>query len=235
MTIWLASYPRSGNTCARIALRYLFGMPSRSIYTEHDMEGLGPVIGALPPEMDVEAASECYFLKTHEMPGEDQLPAIYLVRDGRDTLVSYAHYVLSEERGISPGSDRELFLGTLRELILSRERFGGWGQHVLAWTRRTAPTSVVRIEDLIVRPEQELRRALAAIGGPQLTHTGVLPPSFEKLHKAVPWFFRSGKVGAWPAHMPPYLQALFWEHHGEAMGALGYGQTVSATRNQTET
>jgi hypothetical protein len=76
MTIWLASYPRSGNTCARIALRYLFGIPSRSIYPEHDMEELGPVIGELPPEMDVETASECCFLKTHEMPGEDHWPAI---------------------------------------------------------------------------------------------------------------------------------------------------------------
>jgi hypothetical protein len=235
MTIWLASYPRSGNTCARIALRYLFGIPSRSIYPEHDMEGLGPVIGELPPEMDVEPASECCFLKTHEMPGEDHWPAIYLVRDGRDTLVSYAHYVLSEERGISPGSDRELFLRTLQELILSRERFGGWGQHILAWTQRTAPNCVVRFEDLIAGPEKELRRALAAIGGLQLTQTGVSLPSFEKLHQAVPWFFRSGKVGAWPAQMPPYLQALFWEHHGEAMEALGYGRTASATRNPIET
>lgn len=195
------------------------------------MGELGPVIGELPPEIDVKTASQWCFLKTHEMPGEDSWPAIYLVRDGRDALVSYAHYVLYEERGIAPDSDRELFLRTLEELILSKERFGGWGRHVLEWTQRSAPTCVVRFEDLITGPEKELRRALAAIGGFQVTPTGVSPPSFQRLHQAVPWFFRSGKAGAWPAQMPSYLQALFWEHHGEAMEALGYGRTMSATRN----
>ena len=39
-------------------------------------------------------ASDIYFVKTHELPTEnDNSPAIYLVRDGRDVLMSYAHYI----------------------------------------------------------------------------------------------------------------------------------------------
>ena len=137
MIVWLASYPRSGTTFARIALHYLFGVSSRTVYPFADDAGtFQTVIGQLPSEIglpEMAAAPEQFFVKTHELPGEDSWPAIYLVRDGRDALVSYAHYVLKQQ-GIPPYGSPELFLEILRELIVSTGHFGGWGPHVLAWT-----------------------------------------------------------------------------------------------------
>jgi SAM-dependent methyltransferase len=92
---------------------------------------------------------------------------------------------------------------------------------VLAWTRRTAPTCIIQFEDLIANPGKELERALVALGLPTLASRGPLP-SFQELHKAVPWFFRKGKVGGWREEMPLGLQELFWQHHREAMETLGY-------------
>lgn len=234
MITWLASYPRSGNTFARIGLFCLFGIPCRSIYpAEDDARTIDKIIGKPLPEMtpvEMSASPDCFFAKTHEMPGSEPWPAVYLVRDGRDTLVSYAHYILHEEHGVSPASDRELFVETLQDLIIGRERFGGWASHVVAWTQRTAPTSVVHFEDLIAEPDRELRQALIAVGELPPVRGDASLPIFEKLHDVVPWFFRKGRVGAWRTEMPPYLQALFWSLHGEVMRELGYDKEGRRTR-----
>ena len=135
---------------------------------------------------------------------------------------SYAHYVLHTERGIAPGGAPELFLETLRERIVSQGHFGGWGRHVLAWSRRETPTVTVRFEDLVRRPAEEVQRALAVAGpGPRLNPDSS-PPAFEVLHEAAPWFFRRGIEGAWRDEMPEDLQALFLATHREAMERLGY-------------
>jgi hypothetical protein len=192
--------------------------------TGDSVNGMG-LMGPPPPEMslaEMAAAPEYFFVKTHEMPLGDLWPAIHLVRDGRDTLVSYAHYILQSEHGIPPGGNRELFLGILRELIAGTGHFGGWGPHVLAWTRRTAPTHIVHFEDLITDPGKELEDALVALGRRRVTKRVVPLPSFRDMHKGLPLLFRKGKVGSWREEMPRELQDLFWRHHREAMEALGY-------------
>ena len=128
MLIWLASYPRSGNSFARIALKHLFRLPTNSVYLNEDSPENRDLRDLIGQSLDITleemaAAAEPCFVRTHEMPADDDYPAIYLVRDGRDTLVSYAHFILSTENGTPVGSDREAFLRVLRELITSNSRF----------------------------------------------------------------------------------------------------------------
>jgi 2-polyprenyl-3-methyl-5-hydroxy-6-metoxy-1,4-benzoquinol methylase len=239
MVIWLASYPRSGNSFARIALKHLFGLRNTSRYKEKVTPESCYLIGK-PLEMTLEemaAAAEPCFVKTHEMPADDDYPAIYLVRDGRDALVSYAHFTLSTENGTPTGGDRAAFLRVLRELITSNSRFGGWGPNVLAWKQRTVPTVMIRHEDLVSSPGAVLQAALSAIGQRHLLNDGATLPTFQDLHKALPWFFRKGQIGAWRDEMPEALHDLFWERHQEAMVALDYprdffrAKTVAQTTN----
>src|SRR4051812_1327972 len=98
------------------------------------------------------------------MPLNDNYPALYLVRDGRDVLVSFTHFLLRTEYGIPVGASREAFLWKLRRLIATNGYFGGWGPHVLAWKRRAAPTSIVRYEELIADPAAALEKALPPLG-----------------------------------------------------------------------
>jgi len=81
--IWLASYPRSGNTFFRIILHEVYGIKSVA-YTGPFMEK-----GDYSPE-------EYPVIKTHllpdQLPEDDKTPSIYLVRDGRDAIVSMAHH-----------------------------------------------------------------------------------------------------------------------------------------------
>jgi hypothetical protein len=159
-----------------------------------------------------------------------RLPAIYLVRDGRDALVSYAHFILHQQQGIPVGSDREAFRRILRELITSNSYFGGWSANVIAWKQRMAPTVMIRYEDLVINPVPILQEALTVVGRGPLTRHDESLPSFEALHEAFPWFFRKGKVGAWRVEMPEALHQLFWEHHQEAMLAFHYSRDGSDGR-----
>src|SRR2546430_3654396 len=90
------------------------------------------------------ASSQIYFMKTHEMPKED-FPAIYLVRDGRDVMISYAHYVLDWIHFIPIENQPYCFEDTLRNVIVN-PNWGGWNAHTLAWTQRSTPTAVIRYE-----------------------------------------------------------------------------------------
>jgi hypothetical protein len=121
-------------------------------------------------------------------------------------------------------------------LITSNRHFGGWSRNVLAWKQRTAPTVIVRYEDLVANPEAVLRDALSTVGHWHLpSDSGTTVPSFQDLHQAVPWFFRKGKVGAWRDEMPSNLHDLFWERHREAMVALDYPRELSGAKTIART
>src|SRR4051794_24293951 len=103
MIIWLASYPRSGNTLLRIILKSVF---DRRTYSKHDdvndigadsrvaeevgHQALGASWDGAYQRMRDDAQS--YLVKTHDPP-EDDGRAIYIVRDGRSTCRSFYHYL----------------------------------------------------------------------------------------------------------------------------------------------
>ena len=237
MLIWLASYPRSGNSFTRIILKHLFGLQSRTVYDhalnpelERMAEVIGEPTGSRMTLDELTVAPQVWAVKTHEMPQEDNHPAIHVVRDGRDALVSYAHFILYTEFRVRVGTDRDAFHRILEQLILSDAYFGGWSRNVLAWQQR-ARTVSIRYEDLLVAPGDLLKESLASVGASvRGTPSGSLP-NFESLHDEFPWFFRKGKIGAWRTEMPEVLQDLFWERHEDAMTELGYrrdGEVVTA-------
>ena len=163
MIVWIASYPRSGNTFFRLLLHDRFDVSTYSVFDDplFVANGIAPVIGhdSLCGSIDELAQRpELYFIKTHRIQdARTDYPAIYIVRDGRDVLVSCAHYELSyggtalrrifadhlpaRVRGV-------IFRRTLRKMVLDN-RFGGWSENVNAWHNRDAQTTVVRFEDLI--------------------------------------------------------------------------------------
>ncbi|WP_426610874.1 sulfotransferase domain-containing protein [Bradyrhizobium sp. McL0616] len=221
MLVWLASYPRSGNTFFRVLLKTLCGLSTYDFHEpfppRRDFENfIGEAsLGTPLPELARDTGT--HIVKTHEMPQEDY-PAIYLVRDGRDAVVSYARFLLNS--GYDAGGQD--FTGLLRRLIESSESYGGWSGNVLAWRQRKTSTVMVRFDDLIANPIDELRRATAA-AGLSLAETGLRgPPTFEELHKLDSKFFSKGRTGGWIDDMSPELHLLFWRRHGHAMRALGF-------------
>src|SRR5258708_40306388 len=89
--VWIASYPRSGNTFLRILLERVFEMPSYSAYYVEGTEHRDPSAEALQeaPRLpwnwrgrltDSDAAPQIV-IKTHDLP-TDKAPAIFIARDG---------------------------------------------------------------------------------------------------------------------------------------------------------
>src|SRR5690606_25886720 len=117
MKCWIASFPRSGNTFFRNILYYVYGIESSTWHKET----------AYPVDENYAGFD---FVKTHLLPSELEpndvnIPAIYLVRDGRDALVSIAHH---RSDIVEPGSDIK---NNLKEAILAAEGsyFGGWSNN----------------------------------------------------------------------------------------------------------
>ena len=229
MVVWLASYPRSGNTLARIALHHLYGLETGSLYPDRVLveagaaETVGHVAGPAPLEAWA-GDGALHFVKTHE-PASDDGPALYVVRDGRDALVSHAHYMATYAADLPPGfadGPGDPAANILRPLVSDgHPAYGTWSDHVLGWLDRSPAPAVVRYEELATDPEKvlapafkELRLTLPGTGDPM--------PSFEELHRRWPGFFRRGVAGGWRSVMDDELERLFWSRHGEAMERLGY-------------
>lgn len=230
MIIWIASYPRSGNTLLRLLIKHYYGLRTYSIYQDSELAQSPFVVNLIghasrPISIDaMKLAEEVYLVKTHELP-DDESPAVCLVRDGRDALVSYAHYILSYERETASQAQDEQLFHTLRDLILYNASFGGWGPNVLAWARRSSPTSIIKFEDLAAAadPLPIVNRALDKIGFSTVVPVASgKPPSFDELHRQMPQFFRVGKIGGWRDEMPSELLKLFWERNHRAMDPIGY-------------
>lgn len=238
MIIWLASYPRSGNTFFRILLNHLYGIKTFSIYNDplfEQLNGAQRVVGHVNTEKSIPEMAEdkqLFFVKTHHLP-TDNYPAIYLVRDGRDSIVSYANYILSFNSSSSRKSIKSIIKDSLglnsknrlvKKLILNSDSdYGNWSENANEWINREAETVVIRFEDLIQKPQVELDSALQKLRIREILERKEREiPSFQDLHAKWPNFFRKGKVRSWESEMNVELQSLFWKHHGEMMQLLNY-------------
>ena len=239
MIVWLSSYPRSGNTLLRTAIHHVHGVNTRDLYfPEADPSWSGEMLKAADhvgfetiSSMDQLADSdELAFIKTHELPGDDY-PAIYVVRDGRDALISYAHFILTTERGYKSGDTSDAyqseFLSTLVDLVTLNQSYGGWSQHVLSWTCRHGLTAVIRFEDLLVDPVRTLEGAIKRLSLDKYLPQRAESFSSEASRLSSPTHFRKGKVGSFEQEMPLDIERAFWSHHGEVMKLMGYRNTFA--------
>ncbi len=226
MLIWIASYPRSGNTLMITALSEGWGTQSTSVFDRVD----GPDGPTRTPAIDHPQINECRradgprMLKTHLKAHADSPdPAIFLVRDGRDSVVSYAHFVQDRPAKARPrfaeGRDfDELVMFLIEE---GSRPFGTWSESVASWTQRRAPTEIVRYESLRDDPLFVTRQAVSALGVELGEPVGRMP-SFDQMHASNPLVVRAGRVGDWRRELPDRAIERFAELHGETLVELGY-------------
>lgn len=231
MIVWVASYPRSGNTFLRIVLSHMYGVSTRELYRKklptdnpNVSKEIAEWVGFEEWESldELRMAPEPAFLKTHELSSDDS-PALYVVRDGRDTMVSYAHFILTYEKKVPAEEYAQAYRKVIRQVIADEGYFGGWSKHVESWTKRKGPTAVIKYSDLIKSPQETTRSAIAQLGLSLEENKEVVIPTFGELKQAVPAFFRSGKVGSHEQEMNEADRSLFWKHHGATMTAHGFG------------
>jgi Sulfotransferase domain len=227
MIVWIASYPRSGNTLLRMMLRRVFELSSYSIYDDKIFLGSGAVsysaVGHQPMGFDWDdfyhaklKAKELQIIKTHEPPLDDE-PAIYVVRNGLAAVDSYHHY-----RRTFDGKD-----DTLEDLILgARGPYLSWGAHLDAWNpRRRARTLVLTYEDLVGEQEMCLDQLVDFLGRKR---QNAWANNFQSLHQTNPDFFRRGETACDPDSYEPEQRDLFDVIHGDWLNDFSYVKSSSS-------
>jgi aryl sulfotransferase len=268
--VWLASYPKSGNTWTRILLSHLLAdsdspqdindlsVRSSTAISFSALEDFSLLDGSLLHAEEIERLRPLFhdadaaetigggFVKTHDaytrlpdgtpLLGRAGRAALYIVRDPRDVVVSYAYFIHEDIEGI---------IATLNNptgcLIASpqqfRQRLLDWSGHVKSWLdQRDLPVHVMRYEDLLVDTVGTFSRALDFLGivaDSRQIERAVRHSSFAELQRqeqergflefGVPTpFFRKGRVGDWREALTPAQVRAIEGAHGETMDRLGY-------------
>jgi hypothetical protein len=222
MIIWLASYPRSGNTFVRTVLNHAFDVGTYSIYG--DKIGIGAdrrtteIVGhmELPADFCYDEArfsKKLFVIKTHEpynMRKHGQDKAIYVYRDGREATVSYYHH----------NQDFSKTNPSYLQIINGHNDIGTWSDHYLSWLQmKTENCLFLKFEEIILNPKIAIKN-IAFFA--HLTIKSNEIPGFEDLKKVNPKFFRSGKTDSFLDELSVFEQEYFWLCNGRGMRMAGY-------------
>lgn len=165
--VWLASYPKSGNTWIRFLLHnYLYGEAAGSDEVNRrilDLHALPP--GGMPPP----EPGRPLLCKTHLLCGpkhphfQRTAGFIYVIRNPRDVLLSNANYF--RLTGAENLSEREFALEFIHNMgipILRQRGMGSWLEHAVNWlaAAQAMPHVFLRYEDMKRDPGATLERML---------------------------------------------------------------------------
>jgi len=232
MIVWLSSYPRSGNTFFRVILNSVFDIKTYSIYNDTgDIgadEATSEVVGHafLPKDFNLDearASTETYYIKTHELLEDMQMKdtdkVIYLVRDGRESSLSFTKHLQNFY-----GKEND----DLSDVIYGNTPYGSWGQHVEQW--ENVPKLLIKFEELTDNPSAILHDISEYLNIKPKNHT---IPTFEELQKVNPKFFRSGKKDSWKKAFSKDEHLSFWLNNQQGMLLMGYKNDMPEEINDT--
>ena len=226
MIVWLASYPRSGNTFFRVILNSIFDIKTYSIYDDKTDIGAdektSDIVGHefLPKDFNIQEAresTETFYIKTHELLDKrvhDDDKTIYLIRDGRESSLSYTKH-------------RNLYSSVnvnLKDIIYGNTFVSSWGAHVSSWNPKNRKnTLLIKFEELIKDPSLFIEQISIFLDKPPVNGN---IPTFEELKEINPKFFRSGKTNSWEDVYTEEEHLAFWMAHAPQMIKYGYNYKV---------
>jgi len=234
--VFLASYPKSGNTWLRHLLTHI--ITGQETKWRGSVESISNIVGkhsALPGV----ASGAGRLIKTHEPYRPAYKRAVLLVRDARDVAVSEYFFQKNYSKTFGRYKNSfELFL----EYFLAGKTNGylSWQKHVESWLNASKlPENqilVLSFEQFKSNTSASLRDIVDFLGvecSDSLLQDAITANSVESLKRKENdyWsgrgmenrsFVRSGGTGSWKSHFTPKLEQLFWDNAGKAMEAAGY-------------
>lgn len=164
--VWIASYPKSGNTWVRFMLyAALYGPPKRSGDVPTRIPDLHRQMPFEKPE------SGPIHIKTHLQLTEqhpklsETMKAIHIIRNPRDVLLSAINYRKLAGEGswsLSKKSYIKAFLKTGGDADWHKMNFGSWATHAKSWRSTTRfPVLELCYETLKSNPRDELVRIMS--------------------------------------------------------------------------
>ena len=185
MIIWLASYPKSGNTYVRAFLSaYYFSENGQFDFSQisnidqfpHEKffkQKVNSISEAskqwLPIQKEINKDKKIRFFKTHSFLGnyqnneftspETTLGAVYIVRDPRNVLTSIKnHYSFDDDNALKMITDKKRSLMSNNGSHASLTFISSWAENYLSWLRDNRFRRLfVKYEDLITNKYETFR------------------------------------------------------------------------------
>ena len=185
MIIWLASYPKSGNTYVRAFLsayyfsesgEFDFSQIARIDQFPHEKffkEKVNNISEAskqwVPIQREINKDKKIRFFKTHSFLGnyqgnqftspETTLGAIYIVRDPRNVITSLKnHYSFDDDKALNMIKDKTRSLMSNNGSHASLTYISSWSENYLSWFRNNQFRRLfIKYEDLITNKYETFR------------------------------------------------------------------------------
>jgi hypothetical protein len=266
MIIWIVSYPKSGNTWVRLFLKKYFELTNQSVNA-----GAFPDIDHLKRlnidykkfinitknwdllQTELNLKHKTNYLKTHNAlctignskftNKEQTVGGIYLIRDPRDVVISYAHHLnKTHEETLemminpytveNPKIDGEEIVKTL---------MGRWSDHLNSWkSYKDRKILFIKYENLVDDTYNQFLKILNYLSeidnikiDNEKLEKSIEETSFKKLSENEKKFgfkeatvhgsfFRKGVVGDWKKNLDPNIAKKLEETFFKEMKELGY-------------
>ena len=210
MIIWLASYPKSGNTYVRAFLSaYYFSesgefdfsqiskidqFPHEKFFKEKASNISEASKQWIPIQREINKDKKIRFFKTHSFLGnyqgnqftssETTLGAIYIVRDPRNVLTSLKnHYSFDDDKALEMITDKTRSLMSNNGSHASFTYISSWAENYLSWFKNNQFRRLfIKYEDLI-KNKYETFRDIIVFTNTLMNNVGGVDKS--KLQKAI--------------------------------------------------
>ncbi len=227
--VYLMNHPRSGSSWLRcLVTSYVRESPITPELAAETVPGV--IRPRLIPSV-MPKTPETVLIRSHAAYTKIPARVIYLMRDGRDALLSF--YAL--RRKTEPPSSW-VHSVTPGEFFLKNAKYGPWHEHVLGWLNglQAWPPDrflVVRYEDLVRETESQLGTIVEFLGfsaDPKRLERAVAWNSKEALSKiddeagGGALAFPGMTQGGWSSALTPEELARYEELAGEALRRGGY-------------
>jgi hypothetical protein len=235
----IVSYPKSGSTWLRFILAHLIDPRMPSEVNDIDFLRTHMIVPEISEEsqqkgVDFNILPSPRFMRSHSLYTPRFPKVVYLVRDGRDVLISYYHHFRKFNN----------YDGTLLEFITSDLRDIEWSDHVRSWMFRDPPVKnllLVRYEDMLSNPVREVKR-VTNFGNLSVSETqlqdAVLNSSFQamqekeenkglgiaKPNKPEIKFVRKGIEGEWKNVFSSREKEIANQRYGEILDLMKYNE-----------
>lgn len=230
--VFIVGYPKSGNTWMQYIISSIYYGIDPVFLTDKMVQELVPDIHY---KTHYKRFGETAFFKSHSLPMPEYKKVIYMVRDVRDVMVSYFHFLKIQMQDNLSWCD----------LIYSEKGLYPctWCEHISTWLNNPyqANIHVVRYEDLINDTLYEIKKIchfLSLERSEKLLEKVVLETSFKSMQSKEilhgfdnqQWqgdfksklFFRKGKFGSYKEEMPIEFQDYLLQKAQKYLILLGY-------------
>jgi estrone sulfotransferase len=234
--VFLASYPRCGNTWGRFLLSEILTK------REAEFESVASIIPTLRLRSHSRIPSLLpsggRLLRTHERYHKEYQKAVYFVRDPRDVVISNYEFEKGNNR-FAPSSFEDFVVAFVRGKVNS---FGNWSQHVRGWLdsplAATDDFLLVRYEEMRSNTEGVVANIVKFLGiqvDSEAIRKAVANNDLQRMRQKEDHYHlrpgdaagrqvRIGSVGGWRQRLSSAHVDLIEHHAGDLLERLGYRQ-----------